>query len=168
MKSKTSSRKKTGSSYIPEPWKPSAPGKTRILSALQQPKTYSHIKTEAKIQDPSLTKYLRELVFETLITKDTRSHAYNITPTGKNYLVIDKLAASVNSLTNASTLRTESLSSSNPSVGDYQRLVVFAGPDEKEFKRRIQETIEPFFKDHLILYDSETSSNQTRDREKSG
>ena len=160
LNSRTPSRTK-GGLYIPEPWKPSAPGKTRILSALlQEPKTYSYIKADAQLQDPSLIKYLRELLREGLIEKDLKTRAYSITLTGKNYLVIDKLAASVNSLTSASTLREESpfLSDSLITrVGDYQRLVVFAGPDDREFKRRIQEAIKPFVKDNLILYDSETS-----------
>ena len=162
MKSKTSGRKEVGLSDIPEPWKPSAPGKTRILSALQQPKTYSHIKAEAKLQDPSLIKYLRVLLRDGLIEKDTKTRAYKITPAGKNYLVIDKLSDSVNSLTSGSTMRTESPFSLIRRVGDYQRLVVFAGPDEREFKRRIQEAIQPFVKDNMILYDSEKSRHQEK------
>ena len=91
LNSRTPSRTK-GGLYISEPWKPSAPGKTRILSALlQEPKTYSYIKADAQLQDPSLIKYLRELLREGLIEKDLKTRAYSITLTGKNYLVIDKL-----------------------------------------------------------------------------
>jgi predicted transcriptional regulator len=166
--SKTSGRKEVGLYYVREPWKPSAPGKTRILSALlQESKTYSNIKSEAQLQDPSLIKYLRELLREGLIEKDPKTRAYSISPAGKNYLIIDKLAASVNSLTSASTIREESLFSFDPlltRVGDYQRLIVFAGPDERKFKRRIQEVIEPFVKDNLVLYDSEMSRSNVRKR----
>lgn len=170
LRSKTSSRKELGLYYIPEPWKPSAPGKTRILSSLLQPKTYSNIKAEAQLQDPSLIKYLRELLREGLIEKDVKTHAYNITLAGRNYLVIDKLTASmVSGLTSASTTRTKSLLPSVPMLSsgesrDYQRLVVFAGPDENEFKRRVREAIESFAKDNLILYDSEKNRPSVRRR----
>jgi len=72
-------------------------------------------------------------------------------------------------LTSASTTRTESLLPSVPGIssgesGAYQRLVVFAGPDEKELKRRVREAIEPFAKDNLILYVSEMNRPSVRRR----
>lgn len=61
-----------------------APGKMRMLKVLadHELKAYTTIKRGANIQDPSLIKYLREMLRDKLIEKDDKTRAYRITERG--------------------------------------------------------------------------------------
>jgi predicted transcriptional regulator len=77
----------SGSEETPtvKPWKRLAPGKMRILQTLQDggPTTYTAIKTKARLQDPSLIKYLKEMILDRLVEKDADTRAYRITRGGE-------------------------------------------------------------------------------------
>jgi DNA-binding MarR family transcriptional regulator len=71
--------------YSEAPWVPLPPGAFRIMEALgsAELKSYTNIKKDAKLQDPSLIKHLRRLVEIGFVERDSGTRAYRITERGK-------------------------------------------------------------------------------------
>jgi DNA-binding PadR family transcriptional regulator len=79
-----------------------APGAIRILQALRQRtrggaverplKSYTTIKEDAYLGDPSLAKHLRKLLARGLIERDSNTRAYRITRSGDDELTRLELA----------------------------------------------------------------------------
>jgi predicted transcriptional regulator len=118
-------------------WRPLAPGKMSILHGLVngESEPYTALKRKAEIQDPSMIKYLRELLADRLIEKDPSTRAYRITDDGLRETLTYDFTYS---------LFQELMSHTKSALRD-RRVIVFDFPNSKRdeaLRKRIRELLQ--------------------------